>query len=677
MARTSISDLAAAAGQPRRQATSALVRIRALAGLGAGAERVSRADSAQSACETLAELLGLDASWVLAGSAVDMLVLARWARPGAAAARLGAHRLRVLAGAAVDEVSQGHDGRYLVVVVRLPDGPGQTLFLVGAVRSGRLLPEDDLACAQLVAAAYAERLRRPAVPARPPASASPVGERLHVLQTITGTMAAGRTEVEVAEAVAAGASELVDGAECRCYLISPAGELMPAAGPAGRPAAAAAGRAVAAQEPLVVAGPLGESLLALPLLAGGRTLGAIVVSRSGSGFSDADQQLLQGVASTAAAACSSARMQEQAREQAEVARALLELGAVLALQGDVDQVARMVAIAIDRLVDSAALSVWLREGDALHLAGHAGYTPEEAGRLGALPLDATGAPLAEALERRSMTVLDLADCGELATRLAGSTPGTLLALVAIGERAGNRGLVAVQRGLRRGAPGYRDEQMLLGIADQALLALTNRRLYRELEESFLATVKALANALETKDEYTGDHAQALVGLSTDVARRLGVQGAALRDISFAAALHDVGKIGVPLEILNKPGALSDEEWDVMKLHPQLGARIIEPVPALAGARELVLACHEHWDGSGYPRGLAGERIPLGARVILACDAWHAMTSDRVYRQALPQSDALAELERCAGSSFDPEVAFALIGALREGGAMPDRDLTAA
>ena len=120
--------------------------------------------------------------------------------------------------------------------------------------------------------------------------------------------------------------------------------------------------------------------------------------------------------------------------------------------------------------------------------------------------------------------------------------------------------------------------MLLGIADQALLALTNRRLYRELEDSFLATVKALANALEAKDEYTGDHAQALVGLSTDVAHRLGVSGAQLRDISLAAALHDVGKIGIPAEILNKPGPLTADEWSVMKLHPELGARIIEPVP---------------------------------------------------------------------------------------------------
>ena len=194
-------------------------------------------------------------------------------------------------------------------------------------------------------------------------------------------------------------------------------------------------------------------------------------------------------------------------------------------------------------------------------------------------------------------------------------------MVPVGERAANRAAIVVQRGQRRGAPGRRDELMLLGIADQALLAMVNRSLYTELEASFLATVEALGNALGTKDEYTGDHAQALVGLTTNVARRMGLTGPELRDITVAAALHDVGKIGVPAAILAKPGPLSVEEWGVMRRHPELGARIMEPVPALDGARRLVVACHEHWDGSGYPFGLQGEEIPMGSRVILACDAF--------------------------------------------------------
>jgi hypothetical protein len=263
MARTNVSDLTAAVGRPRRPATTAPVRIRRLAELGADAGRVSREQAGQAACEALAELLGLDAAWVLDGSPVDMQLLARWARPGAAAARLGAHRLRVLAEAAVDEVSQDRDGRYVVVIVRLADGPGHTLFLVGAARSGRLLPADDLACARLVAAAYAARLRRPPAASPAPQSASPAGDRLRAFQDLAGTMAGCRTEIEVARAAAAGAGELVGGAGCRCYLISPSGELVPAAGRAGPSARAAAGRAVARLAPYV-----DRSLLAVPLLAG-------------------------------------------------------------------------------------------------------------------------------------------------------------------------------------------------------------------------------------------------------------------------------------------------------------------------------------------------------------------------------------------------------------------------
>ena len=701
MARTHVSDLTAALGEARREATSAPTRLRRLAEVSSAVGSLSRTAAGEAACRTLVELLGLDAAWVLEGSPVDMQVLARWARSGAAAGRLGAQRLRVLADAAVDEVSQARDGRYVLVVVRLPDGPGHSLFVIGSARSGRLLSADDLACARLVAAAHARQLQRPAL--QQPTSAGvarPAGERMVAFQELAGALAGLRSEVEVAQEMVDGISKLVGGSS-RFYLTAPSGRDLTVVARsdatsrelggsddssavehlAGRAIAERISRRIAnARLESDAAGEAGEtldeSMLVAPLLAAGEPMGVIVVSKSGPDrFADDDLHLLEAAAATAAVVCASARLQERAREQAEVAQALLELGAVLALQGDANQVAVMVTTAIDRLVGSAALSVWLREGDRLRMAGHAGHTPAEIERLRDQPLDALAAPFDQALQRRTVTVLELAGCGQLADRLAGSPPGSLVALVAIGERAGNRGLVVVQRGPRRGPPSYRDEQMLLGIADQALLALTNRRLYRELEDSFLATVKALANALEAKDEYTGDHAQALVGLSTDVAHRLGVSGAQLRDISLAAALHDVGKIGIPAEILNKPGPLTADEWSVMKLHPELGARIIEPVPALAGARELVLACHEHWDGSGYPLGLAGDGIPLGARVILACDAFHAMISNRVYRSALDMPDALAELERCAGSHFDPDVAYALIDTLRtEAGS---RGLTAA
>ena len=177
-----------------------------------------------------------------------------------------------------------------------------------------------------------------------------------------------------------------------------------------------------------------------------------------------------------------------------------------------------------------------------------GYTPREAHRLMRTKLRVTDQPLAEALSGRRMLARPRPDPGP--DRMPGRRAGRHHVCGDRDRRAvANRGAVIVQRGPRRGPISPRDQRMLLGIADQALLAITNRALYDELDTSFLATLQALGNALDAKDAYTNDHAQALVGLCTEVADRLGVAGSELRDISFAAALHDIGKIGIPAEIL--------------------------------------------------------------------------------------------------------------------------------
>jgi HD-GYP domain-containing protein (c-di-GMP phosphodiesterase class II) len=326
----------------------------------------------------------------------------------------------------------------------------------------------------------------------------------------------------------------------------------------------------------------------------------------------------------------------------------------------------MLAAAIYRLVECAGTSVWHREGELLVPAACTGYTPREQRRVMAARLRADAEPLESALSARRIAELDLDQQPVLTGCLDAAPAGTTFAVVAIGERAANRGAIVVQRGPRRGAISNRDRDMLLGVADQALLAMTNRALFDALDESFLATVEALGNALGAKDTYTQGHAKALVVLTTEVAQRMGVSGDEFRDLSYAAALHDIGKIGIPAEVLNKPGPLTAEEFEVMRMHPELGAQILEPVPALAGAAALVLACHEHWDGSGYPLGLKGEEIPLGARLILACDAFDAMTSDRVYRPAMSRADAVAELRRCSGTQFDPQVVDVLVAVLAAG-----------
>ncbi len=173
-------------------------------------------------------------------------------------------------------------------------------------------------------------------------------------------------------------------------------------------------------------------------------------------------------------------------------------------------------------------------------------------------------------------------------------------------------------------------------------------------------VEALAVALLERDRYTGEHSESVVEMSVAVARSLGLSPAQVEDVRAASLLHDIGKVGIPDAILNKAGPLTPDERIVMAEHPVIGERILRSIGGFLNVAEIVRHEHESWDGSGYPDGLAGELIPVGSRIILACDAYHAMTSDRPYRARMSHADAFTELTRCAGRQFDPKVTEALV-----------------
>jgi putative nucleotidyltransferase with HDIG domain len=183
----------------------------------------------------------------------------------------------------------------------------------------------------------------------------------------------------------------------------------------------------------------------------------------------------------------------------------------------------------------------------------------------------------------------------------------------------------------------------------------------ELSAAYQGTAMLLGDVVEADDEYTGSHSRGVVELSLAVAERLGLDRKQRRNVEFAALLHDVGKIAVPKEIINKPGPLDDEEWKVMHRHTIEGEAMLKRVGGvLAEVGRIVRSSHEHYDGSGYPDGLAGEEIPIEARVVTCCDAFSAMTTTRSYRKAMPLEKAIAELRACSGTQFDPDVVEALI-----------------
>jgi diguanylate cyclase (GGDEF)-like protein/putative nucleotidyltransferase with HDIG domain len=183
-------------------------------------------------------------------------------------------------------------------------------------------------------------------------------------------------------------------------------------------------------------------------------------------------------------------------------------------------------------------------------------------------------------------------------------------------------------------------------------------------------IEALATALVERDRYTGEHSAFVVDMAKTVAVAVGLDEVEVERVGHAALLHDIGKVGMPDRVLHKPGPLAGEEWDVMREHPVIGERILRAIPGMGGVARIVRHEHERFDGTGYPDGLAGEQIPLGSRIILACDAYHAMTSDRPYRAGLGHEHAVAELVRCAGSQFDPRIVAALVSHLGRGDDQP-------
>jgi HD-GYP domain-containing protein (c-di-GMP phosphodiesterase class II) len=194
----------------------------------------------------------------------------------------------------------------------------------------------------------------------------------------------------------------------------------------------------------------------------------------------------------------------------------------------------------------------------------------------------------------------------------------------------------------------------------------------ELNDAYRGTALVLGDIVEADDTYTGEHTRGVVQLAIDVAREMGLDEGQQRTVEFGALLHDVGKIAVPKEIINKAGPLDDGEWEIIKAHTIEGQRLLDRVGGIMREVGQVVRCsHERWDGGGYPDGLVGEQIPLESRIVTTCDAFNAMTTTRSYRKAMAPADAIAELRRCAGQQFDPQVVDALLHVVDPHGRVED------
>ncbi|MEW6045648.1 MAG: HD-GYP domain-containing protein [Bacillota bacterium] len=199
---------------------------------------------------------------------------------------------------------------------------------------------------------------------------------------------------------------------------------------------------------------------------------------------------------------------------------------------------------------------------------------------------------------------------------------------------------------------------------QAAATMAYLQARRNLKRNLVQVVTALAALVEGKDQYTEDHCHHMAELALQLGIRMGLPPGRLDQLTYAAILHDIGKVGVPDQILGKKGPLTESEWELMRQHPTIGAKVLERIDFLKDAAEIVEQHHERYDGTGYPKGLAGEAIRLEARILAVVDAYDAMVTTRPYRKAMTRAEAVEELRRCAGNQFDPAVVQALIDTLR-------------
>lgn len=263
-------------------------------------------------------------------------------------------------------------------------------------------------------------------------------------------------------------------------------------------------------------------------------------------------------------------------------------------------------------------------------------------------MPASAGPVAEAVQKR----LPVAADSEL-----------FVPLVVLDEL---RGLFQFRRS---STPGFskREEEFASMFIGQIALALENREMAVNRERFYLELVQTLADALDSKDSSTKGQSRRARELARGVARELDLPEEFSYYLEFAALMHDIGKIGIDESVLRKPGKLTAEEFEQVKKHPELGHRILAPVSLLAPVAPMVLYHQEWFNGQGYPDGLAGEEIPLGARIVAILDAWSAMTSDRPWRKALTLEAAIQELRKGAGTQFDPRIVEAFLATLKNQG----------
>jgi len=355
----------------------------------------------------------------------------------------------------------------------------------------------------------------------------------------------------------------------------------------------------------------------------------------------------------------------QKRMQAENLRlkqalSLHKVSEAISTSLSLDQVlGTMVETCLDEL-RASLVTTWLDDGEGRL------FERERRTRLGegAPPVPGLAAEVvATRLDEGGPLLVHDAEVSPFFAEPAGDAVGSFLAVPLLVQNR-SLGFVAVAGGVKRDGLQEGDRKLVTIIAARAAAAIENARLYDDLQATFHQTIQGLASAIDKMDRYTAGHSERVAEYAVYLGRRLGLDTRDIEIIRQSALMHDIGKIGCVLN-LNKPGKLTDGEYEAFKQHPGFGRDILTPIKFLHPLIPGVHLHHERFDGRGYPLGLDKQNIPLMARIISVADTYDAMTSNRSYRRALPHEVAVAEIERCSGSQFDPDIAHDFLEGLED------------
>jgi len=411
--------------------------------------------------------------------------------------------------------------------------------------------------------------------------------------------------------------------------------------------------------------PNSRNLIIAPLVARGELLGTIsVVNKLGHAvFSGMDLELLSALSGHAAVAIQNAQLYERQSHVTERQKLLDQISRHLQQILDLEELIPRIFAEVNKAIDAEAQSLWLvnHEAGTINCRFATGPGAEEVKKL-SVPLNAASIVGTTVAKQESIIIADAQKDARFyrgADDRTGFVTRSLMSVPMVREGKSIGAIQAVNK--RNGALFTHDDlDLFRNIADSAALSIENARLFAELHASYDATLEALTMALDLRDRETEGHSRRVVEYTARLARQIGVSGDMIDEFRRGALIHDVGKIGVPDAVLHKPGPLDPEERKIIEKHPQAGYEMLLGIPYLSEEIKIVLAHQEKWDGTGYPLGLRGEAIPLGARLFMIADTFDALTSDRPYRKGKPYEIARQIIAEESGRQFDPKAVQAFL-----------------